>query len=107
MKRFALIGLAAAVAGVAAFKVLAQDVGDLPQNVTDIKHGWVILYDDHQFADTTFTIKYPFNHADFRRVVNDRQARGENVDKGFDNKTSSAAWCLPKGYTFVLFGGAI
>jgi hypothetical protein len=66
-----------------------------PQACPTIDTAWVELYDDRNFGDRSVMIDFP-----------DRTLRNyENYDQveGFEDKTSSARWCIPPGWRLRLF----
>jgi len=60
-----------------------------------ISDAWVELYDDHGFGDRSLMIDY----VDRFREDYSNYDRAE----GFEDKTSSARWCLPPGVTYRLW----
>ena len=66
-----------------------------PTNCSSLDQAWVELYDDHNFED--------------RGIMMDRVDRFlrnyENYDfvEGFEDKASSAKWCIPPGHRLRLF----
>mgnify|MGYP000515554146 CR=1 FL=1 len=69
----------------------------VPDPIDSINEAYVTLYDDKNFKDRKFTIKYDNNPTDFDKVKSD------DGKLGFGDKTSSIRWQIPKGYKCVLY----
>ncbi len=63
--------------------------------LTKLNQAWIELYDDHSYGDRSVIIDYI-----------DRQLRNyKNYDRveGFEDKTSSIKWAIPRGWQYLLF----
>jgi hypothetical protein len=96
MKTLFTLSLALLLAGCASQPVV-QKSEKLPSTVTSIEEGWVQLFDGPEFTGRSLTIKYPLDIRKLEDVPTD------DGMKGFEDKPSSVKWCLPEGYSFVLY----
>ena len=63
--------------------------------LTNLNQAWIELYDDHSYGDRSVMIDYIDrrlrNYQDYDRV------------EGFEDKTSSVKWAIPRGWQYLLF----
>ncbi len=68
-----------------------------PPVITNPRDAFVELYDDNNFSDRRLTIRYNQNISNLESTISD------NGQRGFNDKTSSVRFQIPRGYKLVLY----
>jgi hypothetical protein len=74
--------------------------GDAPRlasHASRAEEAWVQLFDGKDFTGPSLTIRFP------REIKKLEDVRNDQGGGGFEDKASSVKWCIPEGWSFVLY----
>lgn len=97
MKTCMILAAAGLLLAGCASEPIVQKAETLPSTAVAADEGWVQLFEGPEFTGRRLTIHYP---TDIRKLEDITSDEGM---KGFEDKVSSVKWCLPEGYSFVLY----